>query len=78
MEDDLTQATQSQAHDPRRMGRNNSGLTEEDIADLLCILHPCSPAAFRIVAHTATRSPHNVLQGHGYDRYDDGVSQAVL
>jgi serine/threonine protein kinase len=78
MEDDLTQATQSQAQDPRRMGRNNSGLTEEDIADLLCILHPCSPAAFRIVAHTASRSPHNVLQGHGYDRYDDGVSQAVL
>jgi serine/threonine protein kinase len=78
MEDDLTQATQSQAQDPRRMGRNNSGLTEEDIADLLCILHPCSPAAFRIVAHTANRSPHHVLQGHGYDRYDDGVSQAVL
>ena len=78
MDDDLTQATQSQAQDPRRMGRNNSGLTEEDIADLLCILHPCSPAAFRIVAHTARRSPHHVLQGHGYDRYDDGVSQAVL
>jgi len=78
MDDDLTQATQSQAQDPRRMGRNNSGLAEEDIADLICILHPCSPAAFRIVAHTANRSPHNVLQGHGYDRYDDGVSQSVL
>jgi serine/threonine protein kinase len=73
-----TQATQSQAADPRRMGRNNSGLADEDIADLLCILHPCTPAAFRIVAHTFNRSPQNVLQGHNYDRYNDGVSQSVL
>jgi serine/threonine protein kinase len=73
-----TQATQSQAADPRRMGRNNSGLADEDIADLLCILHPCTPAAFRIVAHTYNRSPQNVLQGHNYDRYNDGVSQSVL
>ena len=60
------------------MGRNNSGLADEDIADLLCILHPCTPAAFRIVAHTYNRSPQNVLQGHNYDRYNDGVSQSVL
>jgi serine/threonine protein kinase len=73
-----TQATQSQAADPRRMGRNNSGLADEDIADLLCILHPCTPAAFRIVAHTYNRSPQNVLQGHNYERYNDGVSQSVL
>jgi serine/threonine protein kinase len=73
-----TQQTQSQAADPRRMGRNNSGLADEDIADLLCILHPCTPAAFRIVAHTYNRSPQNVLQGHNYDRYNDGVSQSVL
>lgn len=78
MEEEATQATQSQAQDPRRMGRNNSGLNDEDIADLICILHPCSPAAFRIVAHTANRSPRNVLQAHGYDNYNDGVSQAVL
>jgi serine/threonine protein kinase len=77
-EEDPTQATQSQAADPRRMGRNNSGLADEEIADLLCILHPCTPAAFRIVASTAHRSPQNVLQGHNYDRYNDGVSQSVL
>lgn len=73
-----TQATQSQAADPRRMGRNNSGLADEDIADLLCILHPCTPAAFRVVAHTYNRSPQNVLQGHNYEKYNDGVSQSVL
>ncbi|KAM0714952.1 hypothetical protein Q7P37_009417 [Cladosporium fusiforme] len=78
MDEEPTQPTQSQAQDPRRMGRNNSGLSDEDIADLICILHPCSPAAFRIVASTAKRSPQNVLQAHGYDRYDDGVSQSVL
>lgn len=60
------------------MGRNNSGLADEDIADLLCILHPCTPAAFRVVAHTLNRSPQNVLQGHDYDKYNDGVSQSVL
>lgn len=74
MEEEATQPTQ----DPRRIGRNNSGLADEDISDVLCILHPCSPAAFRIVAHTAQRSPQNVLQNNSFDDYDDGVSQAVL
>lgn len=74
MEDEATQPTQ----DPRRIGRNNSGLADEDISDVLCILHPCSPAAFRIVAHTAQRSPQNVLQTNSFDDYDDEVSQAVL
>lgn len=81
MDEEATQPTQrtlSQAQDPRRMGRNNSGLADEEIADLLCILHPCSPAAFKIVSHTANRAPQHVLQGHGYDKYDDGVSQTAL
>jgi serine/threonine protein kinase len=73
----LTQNTQG-AVDPRRIGRNNSGLSDGDISDVICILHPCSPAAFRIVATTAERTPQNVLQNDGYDHFDDGLTQSVL
>lgn len=51
--------------DPRRLGRNNSGLSEQDISDVVCILHPSSPAAFKIVADTAQRNPQHVLQNQG-------------
>lgn len=73
----LTQNTQG-AVDPRRVGRNNSGLTEADISDVICILHPCSPAAFKIVATTAERSPHNVLQNDGFNHFNDGLTQSAL
>ncbi|KAL9056569.1 MAG: hypothetical protein Q9162_002852 [Coniocarpon cinnabarinum] len=58
------QATQDKI-DPRRLGRNNSGLTEQDVADVVCILHPCSVAAFEIVADTALRNPQHILQNQG-------------
>ncbi|KAK0306799.1 Protein kinase protein rad53 [Friedmanniomyces endolithicus] len=74
---EATQCTQG-AVDPRRMGRNNSGLSESDISDVMCILHPCSPAAFKIVATTDERSPHNVLQNDGFADYDYGLSPSVL
>ncbi|KAK3113309.1 Protein kinase protein rad53 [Teratosphaeriaceae sp. CCFEE 6253] len=35
-------------------------------------------AAFKIVATTAERSPHNVLQNDGFADYDDGLTQSVL
>ncbi len=73
----LTQNTQG-ALDPRRIGRNNSGLNEADISDVICILHPCSPAAFRIVATASERTPHNVLQNDGLDHFDDGLTQSAL
>lgn len=48
--------------DPRRLGRQNSGLSDEDVADVICILHPASPAAYRIVASTAKFNPQHILQ----------------
>ncbi|KAF2146467.1 uncharacterized protein K452DRAFT_65976 [Aplosporella prunicola CBS 121167] len=62
MEEELTQPMTQQVLDPRRLGRNDSGLDEADITDVICILHPTSPAAFRIVAHTARHAPQHVLQ----------------
>ncbi|GAB7364498.1 hypothetical protein MBLNU230_g5308t1 [Neophaeotheca triangularis] len=72
--DEATQPTQN-ALDPRRMGRNNSGLSEDDISDVICILHPCSLGAYNIVARTADRSPQNVLQDLGNQEWDDGLTQ---
>lgn len=75
--DEATQCTQNVV-DPRRMGRNNSGISEADISDVMCILHPCSPAAFNVVVITAEKMPHNVLQNDGFQDYDDGLTQSAL
>src|ERR1700712_3750582 len=72
MADDATQPSTQQMLDPRRMGRNNSGIRETDISDVICILHPASPAAFRVVATTAERAPQHILQNDGLLTFEDG------
>ena len=71
MEDEATQPNTQQVLDPRRLGRNNSGLSDSDIADVLCILHPASPAAYAIVAHTAEQNPQHVLQNEGLANFKE-------
>lgn len=78
MEDELTQPNTQQVLDPRRLGRNNSGLSDSDIADILCILHPASPAAFTIVTHTAEHDPQHVLQNEGLANLTDRPLKNVL
>lgn len=74
--DECTQVVNTQdIYDPRRMGRNNSGLNDSDISDVLCILHPATPAAFRIVTHTADRAPQYVLQNNSFSDYQEVESQ---
>lgn len=77
--EEATQCTQNTQGmlDPRRLGRNNSGLNDADISDVMCILHPCSIAAFKTVAAAAERTPYYVLQN---DRFqdDDGLTQSAL
>ena len=65
MDDESTQALTQQVVDPRRLGKSNSGLREEDISDVICILSPCSPAAFQIIRRTAQERPQHVLQNTG-------------
>lgn len=62
MEEELTQPATQNVVDPRREGKNVSGLAVEDISDVICILTPCSPAAYRLVVETAARAPQHVLQ----------------
>ncbi|KAI9926472.1 hypothetical protein ASPWEDRAFT_119920 [Aspergillus wentii DTO 134E9] len=59
---EATQESTQPCTDPRRMGYNNSGLHEQDVADIICILHPNSLAAHDAVAATADMAPQHILQ----------------
>jgi serine/threonine protein kinase len=70
MDDEATQPATQQVLDPRRLGRNNSGLTDVDIADVLCILHPASSAALDIVEETAKNKSFYVLSRDPFQAFD--------
>lgn len=59
---EATQESTQPCADPRRMGLNNSGLHEQDLADIICILHPNSHAAHDAVAATAAKGTQHILQ----------------
>ncbi|GAW12282.1 hypothetical protein ANO14919_016450 [Xylariales sp. No.14919] len=73
------QATQN-AFDPRRIGQQNSGFSDQDISDIICLLYPISEAASREVqriasspeyaCHTAGRFTADAIQSDLY-REDD-------
>ncbi|EEP76508.1 predicted protein [Uncinocarpus reesii 1704] len=67
--DDATQPATQPYTDPRRRGLNNSGLDQQEITDILCILHPNSIAAHTAVATTARRNPQHILRSDD----DDGL-----
>ncbi|RAL13495.1 serine/threonine-protein kinase [Aspergillus homomorphus CBS 101889] len=64
---EATQESTQPCTDPRRAGYNNSGLLEDDVTDIICILHPNSPAAHEAVAATARQSPQHIWQRHELD-----------
>jgi hypothetical protein len=47
--------------DPRRLGQGNSGLNEEDLADICCILHPASLPAYRAAALIHDATPEHTI-----------------
>ena len=55
-----TQATQEYT-DPRRLGLHASGISEDDAADIICILHPSTPAAHDAVAATIEQNPRHII-----------------
>ncbi|KAI9847404.1 MAG: hypothetical protein M1837_002593 [Sclerophora amabilis] len=61
-EDQQTQPATQPLMDPRRYGRNNSGLSDQDLSDVLCILHPTTPAAIQVVSNLARIAPQHILQ----------------
>lgn len=58
--DDATQPATQKVHDPRREGQSNSGLQTADLTDIVCVLHPCSPAAHEVVERLAQTSPQHI------------------
>lgn len=58
----------------KKVKRSVSGLAKQDVADVICILHPASVAAFRIVQDTARRQRQHILQRNDFLEYD-GPSQ---
>ncbi|KAL2817447.1 kinase-like domain-containing protein [Aspergillus cavernicola] len=73
---EATQESTQPCTDPRLGGLNNSGLEEADLADVICILHPNSPAAHDAVAATARVAPWHILQKDALDH--GGASTAAL
>lgn len=53
-------ATQ-QVIDPRRLGQANSGLNDEDLADIFCILHPASFPAHKAAALIREQAPNHTI-----------------
>lgn len=64
---EATQESTQPCADPRRIGLNNSGLHEQDLADIICILHPNSHAAHDAVAATAAMGTQHILQRDALD-----------
>lgn len=75
MDDLATQPSTQPYADPRRVGFHNSGLNEQDVADVICILHPSSVPAHNAVATTTQRSPQHILQDTELDDdFSEGLS----
>lgn len=74
---DLSQPTQQATQpfeDPRRRGKTLSNMSDDDISDVICLLHPNSPAAFQAVQATILTAPEHILQNEDLD----GVTEEDL
>ncbi|KAK0730651.1 hypothetical protein B0H67DRAFT_474534 [Lasiosphaeris hirsuta] len=64
-----TQATQTVV-DPRRLGEQNSGLSDEDISDIICILVPYSESARQELKRIADENSRHMLARDEADQVD--------
>ncbi|KAJ8129198.1 hypothetical protein O1611_g4434 [Lasiodiplodia mahajangana] len=70
------QATQN-AFDPRRVGQQNSGFSDQDISDIICLLYPLSEPASREVQNIAS-SPeyaHHIAGRYSADAIESDLSR---
>jgi len=77
MDEEATQPSTQPRTDPRRNG-NVFMVSPEDEADVVCILHPTTPAAFRATELLAKYCPQHLLQNQGLSRNldDEPVEEA--
>ena len=55
------QATQP-VEDPRRLGRHLSDISNDDLSDVICILHPQTACAIQAIPATMLTAPQHILQ----------------
>ncbi|KAH8591967.1 hypothetical protein B0O99DRAFT_690032 [Bisporella sp. PMI_857] len=60
-EEEATQPATQLYTDPRRLGQGNSGLTDDDLADIYCILHPASVPAYKATALIHQLTPQHTI-----------------
>ncbi|KAJ3474881.1 hypothetical protein NLG97_g9653 [Lecanicillium saksenae] len=68
--DEPTQAATQQVVDPRRVGQQNSGFTDEEVSDIVCILYPHSESARQEVQRLVQQASPFII---GRDVADDAV-----
>ncbi|KAK0656096.1 hypothetical protein B0T16DRAFT_441131 [Cercophora newfieldiana] len=70
--DDCSQPTQATQNvlDPRRVGQQNSGFSDEDISDIICILVPYSDAARQELKRIAEENSHHMVTRDDVDKID--------
>ncbi|KEF54322.1 CAMK protein kinase [Exophiala aquamarina CBS 119918] len=66
-----TQQATQQVEDPRKLGKNLSNVSEDDATDVICLLHPNSPAAFDAVRANLILSPQHILQNDDLQDLDE-------
>jgi serine/threonine protein kinase len=74
MDDDLTQPVD----DPRKNGKHLSEVSDQDLADVICLLHPQSNSAQDAVRATMLVGPQHVLENddlEGLSEFDLGLPQ---
>ena len=63
MEEQATQELTQPFTDPRRLGEPS--ITDQDMSDILCVLHPTSPSAYKAVEIVAETAPQHIFQNNG-------------
>ncbi|RMZ86513.1 hypothetical protein DV736_g6261, partial [Chaetothyriales sp. CBS 134916] len=59
-----TQPATQQVEDTRRLGKHVSDISNDDLSDVICILHPQTTAAIQAIPATMLVNPQHVLQNH--------------
>jgi hypothetical protein len=61
MEEENTQPATQPVVDPRCVGGNSLGLDDEEVGDIICILHPTTPDAQTAVQLTREHAPQHII-----------------
>jgi hypothetical protein len=61
MEEEATQPATQIIVDPRRLGQGNSGLSDEDLADICCIIYPTTLPAYRAFSLIHDQTPEYTI-----------------